>query len=328
MTEEVIIPAGIKIGSCNDDYTGVTVIMCEKGAVAGADVRGGAPGTRETDLLKPEKAMEKINAVVLAGGSAYGLASTCGVMEYMRERGIGYKIGKKVVPIVCGAVIFDLNDKDYHYPTAEWGYKACKAASDKNVPFGQVGVGKGATVGKIRGLAHAQKSGLGAATVKAGGCVVTAVVAVNALGDITDGKGNILAGAADNKGGFIGTERCLREGKWFTLLTGANTTIGCVMTNAKLTKVEANKLASITHNAYAKHISPVHTDFDGDTIFTMNTGVRRPYNFLLLQVAAVEAMGRAIMNAASGASYKINYSEESAEGGGEQQEESAENGEE
>ena len=129
------------------------------------------------------------------------------------------------------------------------------------------------------------------------------------------------------KGGFIGTERCLREGKWFTLLTGANTTIGCVMTNAKLTKVEANKLASITHNAYAKHISPVHTDFDGDTIFTMNTGVRRPYNFLLLQVAAVEAMGRAIMNAASGASYKINYCEESAEGG-EQQEESAENGEE
>ena len=328
MTEEVIIPAGIKIGSCNDDYTGVTIIMCEKGAVAGVDVRGGAPGTRETDLLKPEKAMEKINAVVLAGGSAYGLASTCGVMEYMRERGIGYKIGKKVVPIVCGAVIFDLNDKDYHYPTAEWGYKACKAASDKNVPFGQVGVGKGATVGKIRGLAHAQKSGLGAATVKAGGCVVTAVVAVNALGDITDGKGNILAGAAGNKGGFIGTERCLREVKWFTLLTGANTTIGCVMTNAKLTKVEANKLASITHNAYAKHISPVHTDFDGDTIFTMNTGVRRPYNFLLLQVAAVEAMGRAIMNAASGASYKINYSEESAEGGGEQQEESAENGEE
>ena len=316
--EEIIIPSGIKIGSYNDDYTGVTVIMCEKGAVAGADVRGGAPGTRETDLLKPEKAMEKINAVVLAGGSAYGLASTCGVMEYMRERGIGYKIGKKVVPIVCGAVIFDLNDKDYHYPSAEWGYKACEAASDKNVPFGQVGVGKGATVGKIRGLAHAQKSGLGAATVKAGGCVVTAVVAVNALGDITDGKGNILAGAAGNKGGFIGTERCLREGKWFTLLTGANTTIGCVMTNAKLTKVEANKLASITHNAYAKHISPVHTDFDGDTIFTMNTGVRRPYNFLLLQVAAVEAMGRAIMNAASGAVYKINYSEEGAEDGGEQ----------
>ena len=160
--EEIIIPSGIKIGSYNDDYTGVTVIMCEKGAVAGVDVRGGAPGTRETDLLRPEKAMEKINAVVLSGGSAYGLASTCGVMEYMRERGIGYKIGKKVVPIVCGAVIFDLNDKEYRYPAADWGYKACERATDKNVELGQAGVGKGATVGKIRGLAHAQKSGLGA----------------------------------------------------------------------------------------------------------------------------------------------------------------------
>lgn len=310
--EEIIIPSGIKIGSYNDDYTGVTVIMCEKGAVAGVDVRGGAPGTRETDLLRPEKAMEKINAVVLSGGSAYGLASTCGVMEYMRERGIGYKIGKKVVPIVCGAVIFDLNDKEYRYPAADWGYKACERATDKNVELGQAGVGKGATVGKIRGLAHAQKSGLGAATVRAGGCVVTAIVAVNAMGDITDGRGNILAGAT-GKGGFINTERCLREGKWFTLLTGANTTIGCVMTNARLTKVEANKLASVTHNAYAKHISPVHTDFDGDTVFTMNTGIRRPYDFLLLQVAAVEAMGKAIMNAAQGAQYKINYDEETPE---------------
>ena len=126
-TEEIIVPSGIKIGHFNDDFTGVTVIMSEKGCVAGVDVRGGAPGTRETDLLRPEKAMEKINAVVLAGGSAYGLASTCGVMEYMRERGIGYKIGKKVVPIVCGAVIFDLNDSEYHYPTAEWGYKIGRA---------------------------------------------------------------------------------------------------------------------------------------------------------------------------------------------------------
>ena len=306
-TEEIIVPSGIKIGHFNDDFTGVTVIMSEKGCVAGVDVRGGAPGTRETDLLRPEKAMEKINAVVLAGGSAYGLASTCGVMEYMRERGIGYKIGKKVVPIVCGAVIFDLNDGEYHYPTAEWGYKACENAQSKHLSFGQSGVGKGATVGKIRGIRHAQKSGLGAATVKAGGCVVTAVVAVNAMGDITDGKGNILAGALDNKGGHIGTERCLREGKWFTLLTGANTTIGCIMTNAKLSKVEANKLASIAHNAYAEHISPVHTDYDGDTVFTMNTGVRRPLNFLLLEIAAKEAMGRAIMNAASGIKYEIKF---------------------
>ena len=306
-TEEIIVPSGIKIGHFNDDFTGVTVIMSEKGCVAGVDVRGGAPGTRETDLLRPEKAMEKINAVVLAGGSAYGLASTCGVMEYMRERGIGYKIGKKVVPIVCGAVIFDLNDGEYHYPTAEWGYKACENAQSKRLSFGQSGVGKGATVGKIRGIRHAQKSGLGAATVKAGGCVVTAIVAVNAMGDITDGKGNILAGALDNKGGHVGTERCLREGKWFTLLTGANTTIGCIMTNAKLSKVEANKLASIAHNAYAEHISPVHTDYDGDTIFTMNTGVRRPLNFLLLEIAAKEAMGRAIMNAASGIKYEIKF---------------------
>ena len=310
--EEIIVPSGIEIGHFNDEYTGVTVIMSEKGCVAGVDVRGGAPGTRETDLLRPEKAMEKINAVVLSGGSAYGLAATCGVMEYMRERGIGYKISKKVVPIVCGAVLFDLNDKDYHYPAAEWGYKACENATDRNVAFGQVGAGKGATVGKIRGLRHAQKSGLGAATVKAGGCLVTAVAAVNAMGDITDGKGNILAGATGSKGEHIDTERCLREGKWLTLLTGANTTIGCVMTNAKLTKVEANKLATAAHNAYAKHISPVHTDYDGDTIFTMNTGVKRPLDFILLQTAAVEAMGRAVMNAAGGAQYKILF-DESAE---------------
>lgn len=307
MENEIIIPRGIKIGHKSDDYTGVTVITCERGCVSGVDVRGGAPGTRETDLLRPEKAMEKINAVVLSGGSAYGLASACGVMEYMRERGIGYKIGGKVVPIVCGAVIYDLNDAEYHYPTAQWGYEAAANASSSDVEFGQAGVGKGATVGKIRGIRNADKSGLGAASVKVGGNVVTAIVAVNAMGDITDGAGNILAGAKGRNGRYIDTARCIAEGKWLKLVTGANTTIGCIITNAKLTKVEANKLASIAHNAYAKHISPVHTDYDGDTIFSMCTGVRRPLNFLLLQTAAVEAMGKAIMNAAQGAQYKVRY---------------------
>jgi len=294
----VTIPKGFKIGHYNDDYTGTTVIACLKGAVGGVDCRGGGPGTRETDLLRPEKMMDKINAVVLTGGSAYGLASSCGVMEYFKEHDIGYKTMGKVVPIVTSAVIYDLNHKDYHYPTSEFGYKACENL-DSPLKFGSIGAGKGATVGKIRGLKNSSKSGIGAATIKVAGVTVTAIVCVNALGDIVDPSTNkILAGAKGKDGEFIDTEKCIVDGEVFKLLFGTNTTIGCILTDAKINKVEANKLASISHNGLARTIRPVHTDYDGDTMFCLSNGHKPVVNFMMLETAVVKATEQAIINSA------------------------------
>jgi len=309
---KITIPSGFKIGHFNDDYTGTTVIL-SKGAVAGCDCRGGGPGTRETDLLRPEKAMQKINAVVLTGGSAYGLASTVGVMEYLQKNGIGYKVGSKIVPIVTGAVIYDLNQKEYHTPTAEYGFKACENAG-KTLEFGNIGVGKGATVGKIRGIKYASKSGVGAATVKVAGITVTAVVAVNALGDVVDEDGKIIAGAKGKNGEFIDTEKCLSDGEFLKLLLGTNTTIGCILTDAKLDKVEANKLASIAHNGLARTIRPVHTDYDGDTLFCMSNCRKPVVNFAVLQSAVVKATMQAVVNAVTlTKDYEVEFDEEETE---------------
>ena len=309
---KVTIPSGFKIGHYNDDYSGVTVIL-SKGAVAGCDCRGGGPGTRETDLLRPEKAMQKINAVVLTGGSAYGLASTVGVMDYLKQNGIGYKVGNKIVPIVTGAVIYDLNQNEYHTPTAEYGFKACENAG-KTLEFGNIGVGKGATVGKIRGLKYASKSGVGAATVKVAGITVTAVVAVNALGDVVDENGKIIAGAKGKNGEFIDTEKCLADGEFLKLLLGTNTTIGCILTDAKLDKVGANKLASIAHNGLARTIRPVHTDYDGDTLFVMSSDKKPVVNFAVLESAAVKATMQAVISAVTlTKSYEIEFEEEQEE---------------
>lgn len=291
---KAVIPRGFEIGHFDDEYTGVTVLLAKKGAVGGCDQRGGAPGTRETDLLRNEKMMQKINAVVLSGGSAYGLAASCGVMEWLKEKGCGYKTAGKIVPIVTGAVLFDLNQKEYHYPTAEYGYKACENAGKVPV-FGNVGAGKGATVGKIRGLKNACKSGIGIATVKTFGVTVTAVLAVNAMGDVYDGE-KIIAGAK-GKNGFINTEEVLANGEVSKLLFGSNTTIGCILTDADIDKVGANKLASIAHNGLARAIRPVHTDYDGDTIFSMSSGKKPVANFAILQSATVEAARQAIINA-------------------------------
>lgn len=290
----VVIPKGFEIGHFEDDFTGVTVILAKKGAVGGCDQRGGAPGTRETDLLKSEKMMQKINAVVLSGGSAYGLAASCGVMDWLKSKGYGYKTAGKIVPIVSSAVLFDLNQTEYHYPTAEYGFKACENAG-KTVVFGNVGAGRGATVGKVRGLKNACKSGIGIATVKTMGVTVTAIVAVNAMGDVYDGE-NIIAGAK-GKNGFINTEKCLANGEVSKLLFGSNTTIGCVLTDANIDKVGANKLASISHNGLARAIRPVHTDYDGDTMFCMASGKKPVVNFAILQSATVEATRQAIVNA-------------------------------
>lgn len=306
---KIIIPNGIKIGHAQDDFTGVTVILSEKGATGGVDVRGGAPGTRETDLMRTEKAAGFVNAVVLAGGSAYGLAASTGVMQYLKEKKAGYKVGSKIVPLVSSAVIFDLNDKEYHFPDAEMGYRACLNATYAP-SFGQAGAGKGATVGKIRGIKHASKSGIGAYTVKTAGLIVTAVVAVNALGDVVDEDGKIIAGAK-GKEGFIDTEKAILDADVSKILFGTNTTIGCILTNAKIDKNEANKIASISHNGFARSIRPVHTDYDGDTIFCMSTGKVPVLNFAMLQSAAVVAMENAVRNAVrSGQDYEVVFDEE------------------
>ena len=261
--EKIVIPKGIKIGHAQDNFTGISVIISDEGVVCGVSVRGGAPGTHETDLLKSEKAMQKINAIALCGGSAYGLGAIAGVMEYLKENNIGYKINDKIVPIVSGAVIYDLNDKEYHYPDKEMGYSACKNAKEDNDISGKVGAGKGATVGKIRGIKNASESGLGIATVKVQGITITAIMVVNALGDVINPETRkILAGAKDNKGGFLDT----------------------------------TNLEKISHNGLAKTISPVHTDYDGDSLFVLATGKKKVFNNMLLQVGAVEAVGQAIIN--------------------------------
>lgn len=306
---DIVIPKGFLIGHAQDEYTGVTVVLAEKGAVAGADVRGGGPGTRETDILRVEKAAEKIHAVVLSGGSAYGLAASCGVMEYLKEKDVGFAVGKKIVPLVSSAVIYDLNDKEYHYPDQKMGYEACQNA-DKTPVFGQVGAGTGATVGKLRGIKYACKSGIGAYTVKSCGITVTAIVVVNALGDVVDEKGDILAGTK-GKEGFIDTEKTLANGDLGKILFGTNTTIGCILTNAKLDKRGANKIASIAHNGLARSIRPVHTDYDGDTLFCLSTDKVPVVNFAILQSAAVLAVENAVRNAVqSGVGYEIKYTEE------------------
>lgn len=267
---------GIKIGNEEslEGATGCTVIICEKGAVAGVDVRGGAPGTRETDLLRPENMVDKIHAIVLSGGSAFGLEACSGVMEFLEAKGVGFDVGVTKVPIVCGAVLFDLVCKNHKIrPDREMGYRACVRAYNSNFEEGTKGAGTGATVGKVKGIEYSMKGGLGSYCVKVGDLIVGAIVAVNCFGDVVDKNGNIIAGALDNdKKTFVDTEEYMiknyRDKKNYF---NGNTTIGAIITNAKLNKSEANKIASMAHDGYAQAIRPIHTMFDGDTIFSMST---------------------------------------------------------
>jgi L-aminopeptidase/D-esterase-like protein len=222
------------------------------------------------------------------------LSAIAGVMENLRKKGIGYKVEDKIVPIVSGAVIYDLNDKEYHYPDLEMGYTACENATEDNVLSGNVGAGIGAVVGKVRGLKYSDKAGLGIGSVKVEGITLTAVIVVNALGDIYNHNNEIIAGAKDNKGNFLNTQKCILDGAYLRLIMGTNTTIGCILTDAKLNKVEANKLASISHNGLAQSIRPVHTDYDGDTMFCLATGKKKVLNKMLLEVGVVEAVRLAI----------------------------------
>lgn len=268
----------IKIGSSQDidAATGCTVIICKNGAVGGVDVRGGAPGTREIALLNPINMVDKIHAVLLSGGSAFGLDAAGGIMQYLEERGIGFDVGVTKVPIVCGAVLFDLIiGRSNIRPDKKMGYNACINSESYKFKEGNYGAGTGATIGKILGKDSAMKGGLGAYAIQVGDLKVGAIVAVNCLGDIYDSKsGKIIGGAlrADKKG-FLNTESImLKNYADKSNLFNGNTTIGAIITNAALTKSEANKISSMAHNGYGRCIRPSHTMFDGDTIFTMATG--------------------------------------------------------
>lgn len=269
---------GIQVGHAEDPRaaTGCTVVIAEEGAVAGVDVRGGAPGTRETDLLNPVNLVDKVHAVFLAGGSAFGLAAGAGVMRFLEEKGIGFDVQVARVPIVCGAVLFDLVVGDPRVrPDEEMGYRACRNASAGECGQGSVGAGAGASVGKVLGMERAMKSGLGCHAVQVGELRVGAMVAVNCLGDVIDPlTGERIAGALGEDGSSLldSEEILIGESAVMKNRFVSNTTIGVVATNAALSKPQAAKVASMAHNGYARTLRPAHTMFDGDTIFSLATG--------------------------------------------------------
>jgi len=269
---------GIKVGHYTDEegLTGCTVILSEKGAIGGVDVRGSAPGTRETDLLRPMNLVQEVQAILLAGGSAFGLDAAGGVLQWLEERGHGFNVGVGVVPVVPAAVLFDLTiGSAKARPDKPAGYAACQAANNGPVTCGNIGAGTGATVGKIFGPKFATKSGLGTASIKIGKSItVGALAVVNAFGDVVDpDTGTILAGARTPvKGGFTGTLKKMQGNLGQTILGLVNTTIAVVATSAFLTKENINKVAQMAHNGLARSIRPVHTMFDGDTVFALATG--------------------------------------------------------
>jgi len=304
---------GIRVGHAQDlaALTGCTVVLCEKGAVGGVDQRGGAPGTRETDLLRPAHLVEKVHAVLLAGGSAFGLDAASGVMRYLEERKIGFDAGVARVPIVPAAILFDLAiGRPDVRPDAAMGYQACLNAKRESCAEGNVGAGTGATVGKILGPAQAMKSGIGSASMEIGaGVVVGALMAVNAMGDVVDPEtGKIIAGARSAQVGpvHIGSEGYFADTlSVMKTLVGrsvlgfsarGNTVIGVVATNARMTKEEANKAAQMAQDGLARSIRPAHTMLDGDTLFVMATGARRA-DVNIVGAFAAEVVAQAILRA-------------------------------
>ncbi len=270
--------SGIKVGHAQniEAATGCTVVLCEKGAVAGVDVRGGAPGTRETDLLDPVNLVDKVHGVLLTGGSAFGLDAAAGVMEYLENRGFGFDVGVTKVPIVTGAVLFDLEIGNCKIrPDKTMGYDACiNSEMDNCWVEGNIGAGTGATVGKLFGIGNSMKSGLGSYYIQVGDLIVGAIVAVNSFGDIIDPKnGSIIAGALAGDGKtFANSENVMiKNYNSSGSEPGKNTSIGVVVTNAQMTKATANKVASMAQDGYARNMRPAHTMIDGDTIFTLAT---------------------------------------------------------
>lgn len=282
--------------------TGCTVILVRGGAVGGVDVRGGAPGTRDTDLLDPINTVQEIHGVVLSGGSLFGLDAVSGAVRWLEENGTGLDAWGVTIPIVTGAILFDLGVGDASIrPGADCGYAAAAAATAGPVESGSVGAGAGATVGKLAGLDRAMKGGVGTAAVELpGGIVVGAIVAVNAVGDVVDpATGEIVAGVRDEDGsGFVDARALLRGRSGLTGGPGENTTIGVVATNASLTKAEANKLAQMAHDGLARAVYPAHTPWDGDTIFALATGeVDGEADLIVLGAVAADVFAAAILDA-------------------------------
>lgn len=301
--------SGIKVGhyTLSERPTGCTVVLAEKGAIGGVDVRGSAPGTRETDLLNPVNTVERVNAIVLSGGSAFGLDAASGVMRYLEERGIGYPTNVIPVPIVPAAILFDLGvgGNPKVRPTADCGYRAAMAATDGPVAEGNIGAGAGATIGKLAGRGRAMKAGIGTASYTlSDGTIVAALVAVNAVGDIIDPEtGQVVAGVRTPDGKSLADARKLLRSPDFTLPARppapfANTTIGVVATNARLTKAQATKIAQMAQDGVARAVYPTHTPVDGDTIFALATGEREASDVLKVGVFAADVVAQAIVRAA------------------------------
>jgi L-aminopeptidase/D-esterase-like protein len=308
MTDSIVDVAGVSVGHFTDTRrpTGCTVVLVPEGAVCGVDVRGAAPGTRETELLSPLNAVEQVHAVLLAGGSAFGLDAAGGVMRWLEERGIGVQVGPARVPIVPAAILFDLWVGDARIrPDAAAGHAACDAASRDTPAQGNVGAGAGASVGKLFGIERAMKGGIGSASVTVGGVTVGAIVAVNALGDVIDpASGQPIAGARTADGRALqGTMASLLRGELpAPFQPGSATTIGVIATDAALTKAQANKIAQMAHDGLARSINPVHTMGDGDALFALGTGAAgRTASITLLGALAAEVTARAVVKAVSAA---------------------------
>ncbi len=293
---------GILVGQAvhEAENTGCTVVLCKSGAVGGVDIRGSAPGTRETVLLNPGYLIRKVHAVVLTGGSAFGLRTADGVMDYLREQNIGYNANGVIVPIVPAAVIFDLNpDRDPAYPSRDMGYEAARNAA-KNLQEGCTGAGRGATVGKILGMANCMVGGVGSAATELPGNVrVGTLAVVNALGDVLEpGSNRILAGARLPDGsGFADSYQVLKSGKNVGFQSKANTTLVVVATDAHFSKEEINKVARMAQNGLARVLRPAHTMYDGDIVFALSTGDKQADVNLVGETAAIltgEAIARAV----------------------------------
>jgi L-aminopeptidase/D-esterase-like protein len=296
INETLTAVPGIRVGHATDReaITGCTVVLCPPQTVGGVDQRGSAPGTRETDLLRPSKLVQHVHAVVLAGGSAYGLAAADGVMRYLEANGIGYPTAGGVVPIVPAAILFDLDiGRADRRPDAAMGYAACQAASAEPTPQGSVGAGTGAVVNRMLGLRNATKGGIGSAARQlSDGLIVAALIAVNALGDVLDERGQIMAGVHQD-GRFLGALNILQLQ---SNPPPTNTVIGVVATNARLTKEAANAVAAAAQDGVAQAIRPAHTPFDGDTIFALATG-QLEASLLTVSAIAAEVTAAAIRNA-------------------------------
>ena len=307
-TGSLVDVPGLQVGHAQMDgrLTGCSVVLAPQGAVCAVDVRGAAPGTRETDLLEPSNLVERVHAVLLCGGSAFGLDAAGGVMRWLEARDIGFQTGFGRVPIVPAAVLFDLpavraGDDPKVRPDADCGWRACEAASRETPAAGNVGAGAGAAVGKLFGLDHAMKGGIGHASVQVGPWVVAAMIACNAVGDVVDpATGRVLAGARNADGQSLrDTQAALLAGETVRrVMPGTNTTIGVVATNATLTKAQAQRLAVSAHDGLARSIRPVHTTLDGDTLFALSTcAVDTPPDLMLLTTLAAHATALATVDA-------------------------------